>query len=160
MGCGNLHHSRTHQAGPYWLGSLPSCAVHMISKIHPIKGISPSSSNHPLRFVSCSLRAPTARQGKRVPRLKRIDTVSLITVAAIEAKTTNRVHHQYSDRDARPLKSAYLEKHVLIDSTNVIVSPFIAKVDDSNDQRNPVSSSSPHPSRCWLLSNHDNVITF
>src|SRR3712207_518895 len=34
--------------------------------------------------------------------------------------TINNANHQYSERDARPLKSAYLDKQVLIDSTNVI----------------------------------------
>ena len=40
-----------------------------MSTIHPISGTSVSSCHHPLRFVSCSLRALTAMDGRKVARL-------------------------------------------------------------------------------------------
>jgi len=49
------------------------------------------------------------------------DNFSLTMPVAIVANNTNRNHHQYSEREARPEKSAYFEKQVLIDSPNVIL---------------------------------------
>ena len=40
----------------------------------------------------------------------------LIIEAAKLTKAKNSMNHQYSERDALPLKSAYLPKHTLIDS--------------------------------------------
>jgi hypothetical protein len=59
--------------------------------------------------------------GRNTPNENNPPTLELMVDAAAEARKTNRIHHQNSDRVARPLKSAYLEKPVLIDSTKVIV---------------------------------------
>ena len=120
-----MHHFAIYAAEPKRFGSLPSCANHTIKRIHPITGMIQSSWNHPLLSMSCSLRAPTARPGKIVPSKKSASTFSSMMFEAIDANTTNRVHHQNSGRDARPLKSAYLEKQILIDSPKVICCLFI-----------------------------------
>jgi hypothetical protein len=45
--------------------------------------------------------------------------------SATPAITVKNHHHQYSERDATPLKSAYLPKTVLIESKKLIDIPFI-----------------------------------
>mgnify|MGYP003597653833 FL=1 len=42
-------------------------------------------------------------------------------LVATVANNTNKNHHQYSEREARPEKSAYFEKQVLMDSPNVML---------------------------------------
>lgn len=49
------------------------------------------------------------------------DNFSLTMLVATVANNTNRNHHQYSEREARPVKSAYFEKQVLMDYPNVIL---------------------------------------
>jgi hypothetical protein len=46
--------------------------------------------------------------------------------SATPAITVKNHHHQYSERDATPLKSAYLVKTVLIESKKLINIPFIS----------------------------------
>src|SRR5487761_2637827 len=91
-----------------------------MTRIRPIKGISTINCHHPLRSMSCSRRATTAMFGRNTPRENKAETTSPTTEAAAEARNTNSIHHHISGRDARPLKSAYLEKQVLIDSVKVI----------------------------------------
>lgn len=79
-----------------------------------------SRRNHPLLSVSCSRRAPTARDGSKTPSEKSPDNISLTIPDAADAKKVKRNHHQYSDREARPLNAAYFEKQVLMDSPNVM----------------------------------------
>lgn len=76
--------------------------------------------------MSWSRRAPTAKPGNKTAREKRADTLSLTMPAAAVARNTKRHHHQNSERDARPEKSAYLEKQVWIDSPNVICRPLVS----------------------------------
>ena len=84
--------------------------------IQPMIGIRLISCHHPLRFVSCSLRVAAAMIGNIVPSEKRMLTVGEIAWAAIPPRKQNKANHQYSERDALPLKSAYFEKQTLIES--------------------------------------------
>jgi hypothetical protein len=88
--------------------------------IQPIKGMNQSSRYHALRSVSCSRRAPTARDGSRIAREKSPDKVSLTMPAVADARKVNRNYYQNSDREARLSNVAYLEKLVLMDSPKVI----------------------------------------
>ena len=45
-------------------------------------------------------------------------------IIKILTKNINKANHQYSGLLARPLKSAYFEKHNLIDSANVMMAPL------------------------------------
>ena len=107
---------------PVWL----SCAIHMINRIQPITGIIHSNCNQPLRLVSCKRRAPTAKCGNMVARENKPPSMPewFTIFSAADAKNKNSTNHQYSERLARPLKSAYLLKQVLIDSVKFIVLPF------------------------------------
>jgi len=105
-------------------GSLPSCTSHTSKIIHPMTGISHNRTNQPLWSVSCNRRTPTARPGKNTAREKRPPAVSLIMPVAADARTTNRNHHQYSERVAHPSNVAYLEKQMLMDSPNVMMPPL------------------------------------
>ena len=58
---------------------------------------------------------------------------SLITPSAKLAIRMNSVHHQYSERVARPLKSAYFRKQVRTDSMNVMLSGLVESM--SEDRR-------------------------
>lgn len=82
----------------------------------PITGTKAISCHHPLRFVSCSLLVAADNAGSSVPREKRPLRSGLIIEVAKLTKAKNSMNHQYSERDALPLKSAYLPKHTLIDS--------------------------------------------
>ena len=71
--------------------------------------------------MSCRRRAVTAMQGRRVARENKVEISGLIIPVMTLTRNTKSTHHQNSGRSARPLKSAYLEKQVLIDSTKVIL---------------------------------------
>lgn len=83
-------------------------------------GISQSRRSHPLLSVSCNRRAPTAKDGSRTAKENNPDAFSLTMLDAIDARNVKSKNHQYSDRVARPSNAAYFEKHVLMDSLNVI----------------------------------------
>ena len=118
-GRADLHRKRIsrHCTDEKRFGSLPSWMAHTIMTIHPTSGMHQSSRNHALLFVSCSRRAPTAREGSRTPSENSADSVSLTMPAATDARVVKRNHHQYSDREARPSNAAYFEKQVLMDSS-------------------------------------------
>ena len=78
----------------------------------PIRGMKLISHHQPLRSVSCSLRIPTASDGRKVARLQidestvvlpETNTRSMIDRAML-TRTLNRIQYQNSDRDARPEK--------------------------------------------------------
>ena len=78
--------------------------------------------------VSCSLRHPTASMGMataswkigvRTCTLSPVSGLTLNNEVSITAKTTlktktNRANHQYSERAARPEKTKYFARHVLV----------------------------------------------
>ena len=70
------------------------------------------------RFVRAALlrQKHDEKEGNKVPRRKMVLTRSLTKDVATPTRTMNRKNHQYSDRDARPLKSAYLERQTRTDS--------------------------------------------
>lgn len=118
-------------SSPYSFGpSSPRLANHQIRMIQPISGISQISSHQPDRPVSCSRLTPTASEGSRttsdqiadsgwglwpIPPImpaegpKRMASTRLRTACA---RRLNSANHHNSDRGARPVKSANLEKHV------------------------------------------------
>ena len=79
-------------------------------------GTSTISCHQPLRLVSCSLLVAAAIDGNNVASEIKPLKMELNSDVATLAKITNKKNHQYSERDALPLKSAYLVKHVLTDS--------------------------------------------
>ncbi len=89
--------------------------------IQPTIGIRLISCHHPLRLVSCSLRVAAAMIGNKVPSENRMLTKCAIDAATRPPTKQNNANHQYSERVALPLKSAYFEKQTLIDSENVIL---------------------------------------
>ena len=73
-----------------------------------------SRSHQAERSISWSRRTCTAKEGRSRINLKIHPITGMNTIA-----TVNNTNHQYSDRDALPLKLMYLLKHVLIDSAKV-----------------------------------------
>jgi len=122
-----------HSADEKRFGSLASCTAHTIKTIHPTIGINQSSRNHPLLSVSCSRRAPTAREGSKTAKEKSPDNISLTMPDATDARKVKRNHHQYSDREARPSNVAYFEKQVLMDLPNVMSCPLVVVCGDYID---------------------------
>lgn len=61
---------------------------------------------------------------------KTADSLSLMMPSAIVVMKTNNTHHHSSDFVAQPLKSAYFEKHVRIDSVKVIAPSIFEMVPD------------------------------
>ena len=106
----------SHQVKSLSTPALPSWARKITITMKPITGTKAISCHHPLRFVSCNLLVAAANAGSRVPIEKRPLRIGLIIEMAKLAKTKNSMNHQYSEREALPLKSAYLPKHTLIDS--------------------------------------------
>ena len=98
-------------------GALASQTIIMIQ---PMIGIKPTSCIHPLLSISCSRRVVTAMYGISVASENNRGSLSLMTLKEMLAMIVNRAHHQNSDLLALPVKSAYLEKQVLIESINVI----------------------------------------
>ena len=64
--------------------------------------------------MSCRRLTCTARDGSRITS-RRIHPITGMK----DSPNPRSTNHQYSDRDALPLKSMYLLKHVLIDSEKV-----------------------------------------
>lgn len=79
-----------------------------------------SNIHHPVRLVSCNRLAVTAKEGNKranpmmIPR-KGIQKVTIRTMKE------NRKNHQYSGREALPLKSMYFWKQVLMESVKLMV---------------------------------------
>src|SRR5271166_6361399 len=88
-------------------------------------GMNHSSCHQPLRSVSCRRRAPTASEGSSVASENRPEAERLSALIAKLTRNMNSQYHQYSGRFARPLKSAYLLKQVLIASVKPMIAPFI-----------------------------------
>src|SRR4051812_13392878 len=95
----------------------------MMRMIQPMRGISASSWNQPLRSVSCSLRVPTAIYGRKVASENSPATLWLTAPSARLARKQNNAHHQNSERPAQPENTTYLVKHVRIDSPKLIGPP-------------------------------------
>src|SRR5271166_6567663 len=95
--------------------------------IQPMIGMIQSSCHQPLRLVSCRRRAPTANEGSNVAseNTPEADWLCVSSVIAILTRNMNSVYHQNSGRFARPLKSAYFAKHVLIESTKFMIAPIV-----------------------------------
>ncbi len=68
----------------------------------------------PLGVVKSS--AGGCMDGSSVASVKRALSLGLITDAAALTRRVKRTNHQYSERDARPLKSAYFAKQIFMDS--------------------------------------------
>jgi hypothetical protein len=66
--------------------------------------------------VSCSLLVAAAQDGSSVASENSPLNIELIMDAPALANTMNSMNHQYSGRDALPVKSAYFSKHTLIAS--------------------------------------------
>lgn len=109
--------SSSHQVKSLSTPALPSWAKKITITIKPATGTKAISCHQPLRFVSCNLLVAAANAGSRVPTEKRPLRIGLIIEVARLAKSKNSMNHQYSEPDALPLKSAYLAKHTLIDSS-------------------------------------------
>lgn len=73
-------------------------------------------SHHGLLSLSRSRRVPTASKGNKTISRNMLPKVSCTSVNAEAQITTNNTNHQSSEREARPSNSAYLVKHVRIDS--------------------------------------------
>ncbi len=67
--------------------------------------------------MSCMRRQLTANVGTNNAR-EMAKPRNGIQPNAMATSTVKRYHHQYSARDARPLKSAYLLKQIFTASTN------------------------------------------
>ena len=115
----------------------------MSNGIHPMNptGGTNNRSHHAGRLVSCRRRTVTAREGSRITRAK-IHSKKVrknATIATIDNATEtikeNRKNHQYSDRDALPLKSMYFWKHVLIDSVKLTQSALSLLLPNSSGPR-------------------------
>lgn len=80
------------------------------------------SCHHPLRPVSCNLRAPTAKPGNKNMRSAKWSSVRVRSsrLATTEMIAVKRVNHQNSGRDALPSNVKYLCKQVEIALPNVI----------------------------------------
>ena len=94
---------------------LPSWIRKMSKTMVPIKGMSPIQYHHPLRSVSCKRRTRTDRPGKTTASAKRSQIHRAKTAAAQHPRTVKSWNHQYSEREARPAHTTYLEKQMLID---------------------------------------------
>src|SRR5690606_16710712 len=105
------------------VAGLLSCTYQKSSTIQPIKGTKPISCHHPLRSISCKRRADTAMFGNNNTNDSSCAKRSLNMPNTKAASTLNSIHHQNSERAARPLKSAYFLKQVRIDSVNVMMLP-------------------------------------
>ena len=79
-----------------------------------VMGGTKSRSHQAERFMSCNRRTCTDSDGKSSTNLK----IHPITGMKLRPKLSS-VNHQYSDRDARPLKLMYFWKHVLIASVKL-----------------------------------------
>ena len=88
----------------------------MISTIQPITGNNHSNCHQPLREVSCSRRVPTASEGSSTSSEYSDPRCWCTSDRTKLATKLNSANHQYSERDARPAKSAYREKHCFTDS--------------------------------------------
>lgn len=84
--------------------------------MNPTTGTKQTSCHHPLRPVSWSLRVAAAIDGSSIPSENRPLSMLLIIDAAADTRTMKRANHQYSERLAFPVKSAYLERQIWIDS--------------------------------------------
>ncbi|MNH48105.1 hypothetical protein D3C79_1116960 [compost metagenome] len=66
--------------------------------------------------MSCNLRVAAEMDGSKVAKAKMPPRTSLIDERPRLTRIMNSTNHQYSERLARPLKSAYLLKHTCTDS--------------------------------------------
>ena len=82
----------------------------------PPIGASRNNCHHALLPLSRSLREPAASRGNKTASRNMLPIVSLKSVNAEVHSRTNNVNHQNSDRDARPLNSAYFIRQTRIDS--------------------------------------------
>ena len=88
-----------------------------------------NNHHHPDLFISCNRLMPTASEGKKINTLKiqytgpnpsydqKFCPAKLASAISthIEIIKINRQKYQNSDRDARPVKSTYFTKQVLIE---------------------------------------------
>ncbi len=91
----------------------------------PPTGTNRNNCHHPLLPLSWSRREPAAKKGSNTAIRNMLPKISFKSVNAEADNTTNSANHQNSERDARPLNSAYFLKHSRIDSKNVSVSPSL-----------------------------------
>src|ERR1022692_133373 len=106
--------------------------------IQPMTGRIQSSCHQPLRSVSCRRRAPTANEGSNVASENNPETDRfwwVTTEMVILTRKMNSVYHQNSGRFARPLKSAYFAKQVLIESTKFMIAPIVIVMHGTSDRQ-------------------------
>ena len=101
-----------------------------------------NSNHHPDLFISCNRLMPTASEGKKINTLKTQYTgpnpsydqkfcpakLASTISTHIEIIKINRVKYQNSDRDARPVKSTYFTKQVLIEVIKSILPSFLSQI--------------------------------
>ena len=102
------------------MASVDGAAHKKPNATRPPTGASRNSCHQALLPVSCSRREPTASRGNKTAIRNMLAAVSLMSVKTEAQRTTNNMNHQNSAREARPLKSAYFEKHLRIASEKVI----------------------------------------
>lgn len=90
----------------------------MIRMMAPTRGIKPRNIHHPDLSMSCRRRTLSPSEGSKVasdqmyPSQVMLSTPPITAKAALTMKV-KRQNHQYSLREARPLKSQYLLKAML-----------------------------------------------
>jgi hypothetical protein len=108
----SLSSGLTKTTGQYSFDPDDSWTHQNIIITQPIIGIKPISCHHPLRPMSCSLLDVTAIDGKKTAREHIDPSFWLNTCEPIDRRNVNNIHHQNSDREARPLNSAYFLKQI------------------------------------------------
>jgi hypothetical protein len=116
---------------PYLLShGCVRCASRYASTNGPATGMNVIHHHHPDIPASCNLRTAAASSGthnamsERTMKI-RVRIVAVSTKTPRSTRTANKKNHQYSLREARPLKSTYLRKQVETDSPNVIDVLFV-----------------------------------
>ena len=110
---------------------VPLVASQIIKGINPIQ-VKAISIHHPLLFTSCNLRTVTHREGKSVPSVTTLETIPVSPKSVpktaestdpdiIDSTTRKSWKYQNSEREALPLPSTYLRKHVPILSVKLII---------------------------------------
>ena len=113
-----IHHAES-------VSSTGGVAHQIPSIIMPPTGTNRYNCNQPLLPISWSRRDPAAKRGSNMATRNTLLQASLTYNNAEATNVTNSINHQNSDRDARPLNSAYFVKHTRIDSKNVTLLPSL-----------------------------------
>ena len=118
---------------------VPELTKKTSKTIAPTRGISEIRNHHPERSVSCNRRTKTAKDGRK----SAIDTIRMRTpkdegdlvelgkstassmIAVKVTRSWKTVHHQYSEREARPPKSRYFRNPVVIALPNPIACSLV-----------------------------------